>query len=273
MNEDVDRVADPDERATNRLELFATVMIAMATVLTAWSAFQSTKWGGVQANSYAGAGAARTESAKASTLAGQLTVIDVTAFEQWVAAYADERRIDPQSSLGPDGEYVPDPAQLSGFLFTRFRDEFTPAVQAWLDLRPLENPKAPPTPFAMKQYVVADSQRADRLATKADSLAATARVREPTRRQLRPGDGRLRHGAVLRRHQLEVREQPAPGDAAHHGWPHDARRDRRPRDVPGRGVATAPIRCRPGARGSSPRPRRCSRRAIADPCCERSDAS
>ncbi len=176
MAPDQDDVPAGEQRATNRLELFATVMIAMATVLTAWSAFQSTKWGGVQANSYASAGAARTESAKESTLAGQLSVVDVTTFEQWIAAYADERRLDPQASMGPDGEYVPDPTQLSGFLFTRFRDEFKPAVQAWLDLRPLENAKAPPTPFAMKEYVVADASRADRLTTKADRLAAEARA-------------------------------------------------------------------------------------------------
>ncbi len=161
MTDGGDQRTDDAERATNRLELFATVMIAMATVLTAWSAFQSTKWGGVQANSYAGAGAARTESAKASTRAGQLAVIDVTAFEQWVAAYADEIRLDPESSRGPNGEYVPDPAELSGFLYTRFRDEFKPAVKAWVATRPLENSKAPPTPFAMKQYVLADSKRAD----------------------------------------------------------------------------------------------------------------
>lgn len=161
------------ERAERRLELLATVLMAVATVLTAWSAFQSTKWGGVQANSYAAAGAARTASSKEATRAGQLAVVDVNTFTSWLAAYAEE--LGPNPAVARADTYTPDPTTLSGFLYTRFRDEFKPAVEAWVASRPLENPDAAPTPFAMQEYVLADQVKADRLERRADALAAEAR--------------------------------------------------------------------------------------------------
>ncbi len=163
-------------RTQNRLELVATILMAIATVLTAWSAFQSTKWSGVQANSYAGAGAARTDSTKQATRAGQLAGIDVNLFTDWLAAYANERGDAPGAEVAEaDADYVPDPNELSGFLFTRFRDEFKPSVDAWLALRPLQNPDAPASPFAMQEYVLADQDKADALDVKADRLASEAR--------------------------------------------------------------------------------------------------
>jgi hypothetical protein len=69
-----------------RFELLEAVLLAIAAVLTAWAGFQSTKWSGVQADSYSRAGAARTESVRASTTAGQLTAIDVDGRSVRVAA-------------------------------------------------------------------------------------------------------------------------------------------------------------------------------------------
>lgn len=156
----------------DRLEFVATVILAIGVVLTAWTAFQATKWSGVQANSYAGAGAARTESAKASTAAGQETVVDVVTFVSWLEARNEEILADPAQATMP---YTPRPDTLSGFLYERLRDEFRPALAAWLELRPLQNLDAPPTPFVMPEYVVADQARADELVARADDLAARAR--------------------------------------------------------------------------------------------------
>ena len=58
------RFLDPD-----RLELAATIVLSIAVVLTAWSAFQAGKWSGVQSIKFAEAGAARTESVRLDTLA------------------------------------------------------------------------------------------------------------------------------------------------------------------------------------------------------------
>jgi hypothetical protein len=73
-------------RLDRRFELLEAIVIAIAAVLTAWAAFQATKWSGVQADDYSRASAARTDSSRASTRAGQLSGIDVNSFTSWIAA-------------------------------------------------------------------------------------------------------------------------------------------------------------------------------------------
>ncbi|MGV8966381.1 MAG: hypothetical protein ACOH2F_08875 [Cellulomonas sp.] len=167
MAQDVDDV----DQLRRRLELVATALLALATLLTAWSAFQATKWSGVQANNYSAASAARTESVRASNTANSLTTIDVNTFVAWVTAVADER-----GGASPSAEpYTPQPGTLSGFLYERFRDEFRPAVDAWLATRPLLSPDAPPTPFAMPEYRLAETTEAAAFAREADDRSAEAR--------------------------------------------------------------------------------------------------
>ncbi|GAA1403832.1 MULTISPECIES: hypothetical protein [Oerskovia] len=159
----------PAASVHRHLELVAAVLLAIATVMTAWSAFQSARWGGEMATSYSAAGAARTESNRASTRAGQETIIDVQLFTDWLSALDAE-----QGRVGPAPGYEPDPATYSGFLYARFREEFQPAVEAWVAQDPSTNPAAPPSPFAMDEYVLASSQESQRLEKKADVLAARA---------------------------------------------------------------------------------------------------
>jgi len=161
-----------------RLELALVVMMALAAVGTAWAGFQSAKWSGVQTIDFARASAARTESSRASTRAGQLTNQDVVTFTQWVTALGDENREDPSKIA--NGAYRPAPHLASGFLFDRFRDEFKPAVRAWLATKPLLNEHAPRTPFAMPEYKLADNAKAARLLAAAEhdaDLAARANQR------------------------------------------------------------------------------------------------
>ena len=141
----------------NRVELVATVLLAVATVATAWSGYQSTRWNGEQSKAAARANALRISSAKAAGLANSQTEIDVATFTQWVNAYAQNQ------------------ADLADFYFKRFRKEFRPAVDAWVATRPLRNPEAPLSPFAMPQYKLAARAEADRLDAEAELYAARAR--------------------------------------------------------------------------------------------------
>ena len=54
-------------RRDRRVELIAAIMLSIATVVTAWSAYQATRWSGDQAEDYTSASATRTESVRAST--------------------------------------------------------------------------------------------------------------------------------------------------------------------------------------------------------------
>lgn len=158
----------------DRLELLATIILAVATILTAWSAFQAGKWGGEQSVNFSEAGAARTESTRFDTEGGQLVQIDVAMYIDWVGALFDD--IDSGAiTLDNASEYTPTEQTRSGFLFLRMREEFLPAVQAWLATNPTANPDAPKSPFQMEEYVVATRVEADRLAELADEKSLAAR--------------------------------------------------------------------------------------------------
>ena len=141
----------------DRVELVATVLLALATVATAWSGYQSTRWNGEQAKAGGRANALRIASTKAAGLANTQTEIDVATFTQWVNAYAQRQQ------------------ELADFYFKRFRKEFKPAVNAWIATRPLKNPNAPLTPFAMPQYKLAAQAEAERLDAQAELFVGQVR--------------------------------------------------------------------------------------------------
>lgn len=161
--------------SNDRVELVATIVLAVATILTAWSGFQAGKWSGEQAVNFSEAGAARTESTRADTLAGQLTQIDVAMYIDWVTAISNDLA-DGTVTAAELSPFTPVKGTVSGFLYLRFREEFLPAVDAWLAEDPISNANAPKTPFTMNEYVVAQGAEADRLTALADEKSAAART-------------------------------------------------------------------------------------------------
>jgi protein-S-isoprenylcysteine O-methyltransferase Ste14 len=143
------------------IELAATLLLALATIASAWSAYQATRWGGVQANAYSQAGATRSESVRASNEALAQTQVDVATFIGWLDAYASERPI------------------LKAFYEDRFRAEFKPAFQAWLNSVPAGSiPDG--APFSRPEYQLAAQQQADKLLADAEAFAAEARAANQT---------------------------------------------------------------------------------------------
>ena len=141
----------------DRVEVASTVLLACAAVATAWSSYQATRWNGEQTRASSRTNAIRIEAARAQGLAQFQTQVDVATFTEWVDAYAREE------------------TELADFYFNRFRTEFKPAVEAWLATRPLRNPDAPLTPFAMPQYRLAATAEAERLDAEAEVSSATVR--------------------------------------------------------------------------------------------------
>ncbi len=160
---------------SSKIEAIASIVLAIAVVLTAWAAFQAGKWGGEQSIQFSVAGASRTESTRADTRGGQLAQIDVSMFTDFIAAYIDDigtGAIEPY-----DGStFTPTTGTLSGFLYNRFRAEFRPAMDAWLATDPAGDPDAPQTPFDMDEYQVAEFAEAQRLVEIADQAAVDART-------------------------------------------------------------------------------------------------
>ena len=139
-----------------RFEIATTLLLALAAVATAWSSYQAARWQGEQARTFAKAGATRIESARASGVANRQVQVDVATFIQWVDAY----------SGGDD--------RLRTFYYRRFRPELRRAVDAWIATRPLRNPDAPLTPFAMPEYRLEAMAEAEALEDEASSFAAAA---------------------------------------------------------------------------------------------------
>lgn len=133
------------------------MLLALAAVATAWSGYQATRWNGEQTKASSRTNAIRIDAARAQGLAQAQTQIDVATFTQWVDAYAREE------------------TELADFYFKRFREEFKPAVDAWLATRPLRNPSAPLTPFAMPEYELASTAEAEQLDAEAEISSATVR--------------------------------------------------------------------------------------------------
>jgi hypothetical protein len=140
-----------------RIELAATVLLAVAAVATAWSSYQATRWNGEQALAASRTNQIRVEAARAQAQGESQTQVDVATFIQWIDADAH------------------DDDELADFYEERFRDEFQPAFDAWLATDPFENPDAPPTPFAMDEYRVAATEDAADLDEREQASAAEVR--------------------------------------------------------------------------------------------------
>lgn len=137
------------KESPNRLELVSVILLALIVITTAWSAYQATLWGGIQTFKLVDANAAGRQSSELSLIQMQYGVADVILFSQYINAIHDGDQ------------------ELADFYFDRFRPDFKPAVQAWLDTNPFENPNAPAHPFVMDEYKRTFSEQAKQLQDRA----------------------------------------------------------------------------------------------------------
>jgi hypothetical protein len=135
------------------------VVLAAATVGTAWSGYQSALWGGEQSAHAQQSATAIIRAAHFTGLAEQKVGLHVDLFGQWVAAMSTGN------------------TPLAEFLLARFPEPLRAATVAWQATQPLENPAAPPTPFDMPSYALAERVEAERweaLAIAESQAASTA---------------------------------------------------------------------------------------------------
>ncbi|MBD3242629.1 MAG: hypothetical protein GF331_18710 [Chitinivibrionales bacterium] len=149
-------------RRDHVLEIFSAILLSLTTVASSWSAYQATRWSGVQATSFSEAGSLRTKAAQLTTEGAQKVGIDVAMFIQFVEAYSNRDTL------------------VFEFLLQRFRPEFKKVVDEWIALRPLQNPDAPPSPFALEGYSVAELREARRLNEEADGSFERAKQANQT---------------------------------------------------------------------------------------------
>lgn len=134
--------------------MITVIVLAIAALATAWSGYQASLWDGIQSSNYTQASGARTNAAQQRIEANQFRLADLTVFENYIDATLE----------GND--------EVADFYFSRFRDEFQVAFDAWMALDPLNNPEAPPSPMAMEEYRLAPDAEAHELEARADELFA-----------------------------------------------------------------------------------------------------
>lgn len=138
------------------LETVTVALLAVTAVLTAWSGFEASKWSGEMSISFSRASAQRIEAARDTTTAEAARAVDLQVFGIWLQATAD----------GDDA--------LAEFARARFTDHFTPAFDEWLAARPLQDPDAPRSPFALDAYVPPGEVEAQEADDRADQYFADA---------------------------------------------------------------------------------------------------
>jgi len=143
------------DHAKTRLELWAIILISVASVLSAWCAYQSARWGNASAQAYSRASARRLESLRQSGVANRQAMIDIDLFVAYEDAIASKN------------------ADFAAFLIQRFPERLKVAVKAWQATRPRATTSAPSSPFVMKQYHLDSDDQADALERQAESFFET----------------------------------------------------------------------------------------------------
>jgi hypothetical protein len=154
MSSTVPTAREVHPRSRQRLELVAVVLLSMTTILTAWTAFQASKWGGQMSISFSQASTQRIEAARLDGTADQRAAIQVSLWTQWVTA-----------------EGAGD-ADLAAFLVDRFPEPLATAHADWLAVGGAESEV--PSPFAMPSFALPERAAAEEADARADGLFARA---------------------------------------------------------------------------------------------------
>ncbi len=133
------------------LEIVAAVLLAIATIASAWSAYQASRWGGVEARNFCDANADRVLATEEADLAEMEYAIDVNMFVDFAGVL-----------------YKGEEDAIQYFERVLFSDEMEVAVKAWLATDPMNNPDAPDTPFDMPEYKNASRDKSKELQKSAD---------------------------------------------------------------------------------------------------------
>jgi hypothetical protein len=152
-----DEQAPPHHRRSLR-ETVTVVVLSISAVLTAWSGFEASKWGGEMSIAFSRASSQRIEAARDAATADAARAVDLQVFSLWLEAYAT-------------GD-----TELEEFTRERFTDHFAPAFEEWVADRPLQNPDAPRSPFALDSYVPPGEVEAAEADARADDYFAQALV-------------------------------------------------------------------------------------------------
>ncbi|MGZ3496135.1 MAG: hypothetical protein ACXWNK_17255 [Vulcanimicrobiaceae bacterium] len=140
------------DRVDRIVDIVTVILISLATVASAWCGYQAARWGELQTLNYSRANAARVEASIAAGRSSAIRLLDVGLFVQYEGAVFEHKD------------------RFAEFLRHRFTPELRKAVDVWLASKPLTNPRAPLSPFAMAEYHVRSDDAFAAASKRADAL-------------------------------------------------------------------------------------------------------
>jgi hypothetical protein len=142
--------ASPKDRRDRFLSVTEALLLSLVAVLAAYSGYAAAKWGTYSSVALAKASAARTKANRADLEGLQIRTLDSVSFNAWFSAFTAGNTVAERLAE------------------KRLRPGYRPAFYAWLATDPADNPKAPPGPSYMPQYVIPQEAAASREDTQAD---------------------------------------------------------------------------------------------------------
>jgi hypothetical protein len=144
----------PKDRRDRVLSVTEALLLSLVAVLAAYSGYAAAKWGTYSSVTLAKASAARTKANRADLEGLQIRTLDSVSFNAWFSAFTAGN------------------ANAERLAEKRLRPGYRPAFYAWLATDPARNPKAPPGPSYMPQYVIPQERAANREDALADASFA-----------------------------------------------------------------------------------------------------
>jgi hypothetical protein len=140
------------------VEVACAIILSLATMSSAWCAYQSKLWGGVQGARGGAAGDAVQKASENRLLAGEIRGVEAAIFVRYIDAKIE----------GKD--------EVADFLASRLLPDTLEALIAWWKLNPREsNSTAPRSPFLMPQYKQKQMEEAKQQEQLAAGLSVEAR--------------------------------------------------------------------------------------------------
>lgn len=128
-------------------EACSAILMALATLGTAWSSYETTRWGNDSSSQATAKSNCEREAMKLHLEANQYKAAHLHVFTQWLDARLDGKQANAE------------------FYEHRFPPMMRDAFDAWMAQKPFENEKADPHPFMSKLYrVPQDAQALDLIA-------------------------------------------------------------------------------------------------------------
>jgi hypothetical protein len=145
---------DHGERRDRLLSISEAVLLSAVALLVAYSGYAAAKWSTEASVKLATASAARTKASRYDLEALQTRTLDSVSFNAWFTAFTAGNANAERLAVG------------------RLRPGYRPAFYAWLATDPAHNPKAPPGPAYMPQYVIPQAALSNAQDAKADAAFA-----------------------------------------------------------------------------------------------------